>query len=170
MTKITCTLAGLAMLAGCQPQAETAAADAAAPQSDPLNSGIDFAGMDTSVRPQDDFFSYANGRWVAETEIPGDQSGWGSFNILRDTSLAQLQTIIEESAADASETDTAAKIGNYYNAYMNAERADALGIAPLEGLFAQIDALQDHDAVAAFSVAATNWGSMVRSSFSSARM
>jgi len=157
MTKITPALLALLLLAGCQPQADRAGPDVAA-SAMPLNSGIDFAGMDTSVRPQDDFFAYANGTWVKETEIPGDQSGWGSFNILRDTSLAELKAIIEKSAADAGADDAAARIGNYYNAYMNAARADRLGISPLAGLLARIDALPDHDAVAAFFGASNELG------------
>ena len=46
--------------------------------------GIDAAGMDLSVRPQDDFFRYVNGRWFDATPIPADQSGYGSFAILRE--------------------------------------------------------------------------------------
>ena len=88
MKDICIVLAGAILLSACQPATDSA--EAAAKPAIPLESGIDFAGMDTSVRPQDDFFAYANGTWVETTEIPGDQSGWGSFNILRDSSLAQL--------------------------------------------------------------------------------
>ena len=141
-------LAAFALLSACQPA--TDGAEAAGGSTTRLNSGIDIAGMDTTVRPQDDFFAYANGHWVETTEIPGDQSGWGSFNILRDTSLAQLQTIIEKAAADAGENEVGTKIGDYYNAYMNDERVNALGISPLEDLLTRIDGLSDHDEVAAF--------------------
>jgi predicted metalloendopeptidase len=141
-------LAVAILLSACQPASEHAAA--ATGPATPLESGIDFEGMDNSVRPQDDFFAYANGSWVETTEIPGDQSGWGSFNILRDNGLTQLQTIIKRSAADARENDGGAKIGNFYNAYMNEERVNALGAVPLQDLFVQIDGLGDHDEVAAF--------------------
>jgi predicted metalloendopeptidase len=47
-------------------------------------SGIDIPNMDTSVRPQDDFFTYLNGSWIKTTEIPGDKSSWGTFAKLRD--------------------------------------------------------------------------------------
>ena len=148
MKKICIALAAMSLLSACQPASDRA--DAAATPAAHLDSGIDFAGMDNSVRPQDDFFAYANGSWVEATEIPADQSGWGSFNILYDNSLAQLQTIIKKSAADAGKNDSGAKIGDFYKAYMNEERVNALGIAPLQGLLARIDALGDHDEVAAF--------------------
>jgi putative endopeptidase len=36
--------------------------------------GIDKAAMDTSVKPGDDFFAYANGGWIKTAKIPADQS------------------------------------------------------------------------------------------------
>ena len=148
MKNVYIALAGVLLLSACQPGSDRAAP--AAGLATPMESGIDFEGMDNSVRPQDDFFAYANGGWVETTEIPGDQSSWGSFNILRDNGLAQLQTIIDRSAADAGENDSGAKIGNFYNAYMNEERVNALGVAPLQDLLARIDGLGNHDEVAAF--------------------
>ena len=122
MKNVYIALAGVLLLSACQPGSDRAAP--AAGPAIPMESGIDFEGMDNSVRPQDDFFAYANGSWVKTTEIPGDQSSWGSFNILRDNGLAQLQTIIDRS--DAGENDSGAKIGNYYNAFMNEARVNAL--------------------------------------------
>ncbi len=148
MKNVFIALAGALLLSACQPGSDRAAP--AARPATPMESGIDFEGMDNAVRPQDDFFAYANGGWVETTEIPGDQSSWGSFNILRDNGLAQLQTIIDRSAADARENDSGAKIGNFYNAYMNEERVNVLGVAPLQELFVRIDSLGDHDEVAAF--------------------
>ena len=45
--------------------------------------GIDLNMMDTTVSPQEDFYRFVNGNWLSETEIPGDQGSWGSFNELR---------------------------------------------------------------------------------------
>jgi predicted metalloendopeptidase len=106
--------------------------------------------MDMGVRPQDDYYAYANGSWLKQTEIPADQFGWGSYITLRDDSLADVKAIVDEVAADVSDSEVAAKIGNYYNAYMDEERAETLGMSPLEDLFAEIDALVDHNAVAAW--------------------
>ncbi len=36
--------------------------------------GVDLTGMDTSVKPGDDFFSYANGTWYKNAVIPADRS------------------------------------------------------------------------------------------------
>ena len=41
--------------------------------------GIDTAGMDRSVRPQDDFCRFVNGLWADKTPIPADRSNYGTF-------------------------------------------------------------------------------------------
>src|ERR1700679_3043249 len=64
-------------------------------------SGVDFSALDKAVRPQDDFFRYVNGLWIARTTIPADRSAFGSFFALRDASESNLRAIIEEAAADA---------------------------------------------------------------------
>ncbi|MGZ6097459.1 MAG: hypothetical protein ACXWLL_03630 [Myxococcaceae bacterium] len=37
--------------------------------------GIDVGGMDPAIAPGTDFFLYANGTWLRDTEIPADQAG-----------------------------------------------------------------------------------------------
>ena len=154
MMKLCVALACAVLVAGC----DTASSPEAATPDVALQSGIDLAGMDTSIRPQDDLFGYANGTWVKNTEIPADQSGWGSFNILRDTGLAQLRTIIEDVSRDAGADEAGAKIGSFYNAWLDVERANALGVKPLEEIFARIDALDDFDDVVAFFGATNELG------------
>ena len=141
MNKIFLTLAVTSLLAACGQATETA--EPAAPAA-PLKSGVELTGMDTSVRPQDDYYAYANGKWLEETEIPADQFGWGSYMTLRDDSLTDVRAIVDEVAGDAADSEAAAKIGNYYNAYLDEERVEELGMSPLKPLFAEIDAIEDH--------------------------
>jgi putative endopeptidase len=69
--------------------------------------GINLHLMDTSVRPQDDFFNYVNGNWVKTAVIPSDKGSWGSFNELREktdeNSLAILKNILSEKFAKGTE-------------------------------------------------------------------
>jgi predicted metalloendopeptidase len=46
---------------------------------------------------------------------------------LRDDSLTALKVIVDEVAGDVEDSEAAAKIGNYFNAYMNEERVKELG-------------------------------------------
>lgn len=144
MNKIFLTLAVTSLLAACGQGTETT--KPATPPA-PLKSGVELTGMDTSVRPQDDYYAYANGKWLEETEIPADQFGWGSYMTLRDDSLTDVRAIVDEVAGDAADNEAAAKIGNYYNAYLDEERVEELGMSPLKPLFAEIDTIEDHAAM-----------------------
>lgn len=111
--------------------AALAAAPLAAQTYNP-GSGLDTSGMDTSARPQDDFFRYVNGRWVDTTPIPADRSAYSSFDILRDAAEANVRAIIEDAAAGRVDDPDAARIGAVYTAYMDSARVEALGLTPLQ--------------------------------------
>ncbi|MCH7630956.1 MAG: M13 family metallopeptidase [Proteobacteria bacterium] len=108
-------------------------------------SGIDFSGFDNSVNPADDFFNYVNGTWLAETEIPGDSTSYGSFRILRDESEANQRAIIEE----LSEQDNLAagsieqKIGDFYASLLNKDLVEGKGTDPLKPYFEKISAIEN---------------------------
>ena len=60
-----------------------------------LRSGIDLSAIDPDVRPQEDFWKFANGKWLAATEIPADRAGWDTFTALREATQGQLRDLIE---------------------------------------------------------------------------
>ncbi len=112
------------------------------------SSGVDRSGMDDKVRPQDDFFRYMNGGWLASTEIPPDRARFGSFVILSDKSEAALRAIIEAAAAStgAAVGSNERKIGDLYTSFMNESRANELGARPIEADLARIAAIADRPA------------------------
>ncbi|NNG24236.1 M13 family metallopeptidase [Telluria aromaticivorans] len=116
----------------------------AKPSGAPI-SGIDTQFIDTSVRPQDDFFTHLNGKWLKTTEIPSDKASWGTFMKLRDDTTPQIKAIIEAAQADktakaGSETQ---KIGDLYASYMDEARREALGTKPLSSELQKIRSLKD---------------------------
>jgi len=119
----------------------------------PVVPGIDVAGMDLTARPQDDFFRYVNGRWADDTPIPADQSGYGTFAILRDRSQEAVRAIIEgEARAQAAPGSISQKVGDLYKSYMDEARLDALGITPLKSELSAIAAIgTTRDLPAAFA-------------------
>ena len=68
--------------------------EAAAAQGTGL--GILPASMDTSVKPGDDFYNYANGAWMRDTEIPADRSNIGGFWIADQQTEKNLEALIAE--------------------------------------------------------------------------
>jgi len=98
----------------------TAATITVAQERAPQVPGIDTAGMDLSVRPQDDFFRYVNGKWADNTPIPADQSGYGSFAMLRERAQERVRAIIEDEArTGAAPGSISEKVGDFYKSYMD---------------------------------------------------
>ncbi len=129
------------------------AADTTQPAAAPI-SGIDTQYIDPAVRPQDDFFRHLNGKWLKETEIPGDKSSWGTFMQLREDTLPQLRGIIEAAQKDPegkkAGTDTQ-KIGDLYASFMDEAKREALGYKPLTGELQRIRALKDKKGIPALA-------------------
>jgi predicted metalloendopeptidase len=105
------------------------------------SSGIDLQWIDTSVRPQDDFFKFMSGKWLANAEIPADRARFGSFDQLRDLSEQRSYDIIKALAADSKlkAGSNEKKIADLYNSFMDEAQAEKLDIAPLKATFNRID-------------------------------
>ncbi len=137
---------------GCNREPAAPAQDAPAAASQPAATpqlgsfGFDAAGMDRSIAPGDDFFGYANGTWVKNTEIPADRSSHGSFHVIAEKTLAGTRAILEEagSATDAG----ARRIGDYYAAFMDEAGIEARGLAPLQPSLRAIAGIGDKAALA----------------------
>jgi len=97
-----------------------------------LKSGITFEHADQTIRLQDDLFRHMNGKWLKESEIPSDRSGDGAFNALRVKAEKEVFDIIEElSKHEHPAGSNAQKIGDLYRSFMDEDRIEKLGIAPL---------------------------------------
>ena len=94
--------------------------------------GFDLTGMDTSVKPGDDFYKFANGTWDAKTEIPSDRTRYGNFDKLAELSEARTKAIIEGAAADKAATGEKAKIGAAYRAFMDETAVEKLDAKPIQ--------------------------------------
>ena len=140
---------------GQQTGTETTMPAEVAPEAPVLVSGITPEYMDRNVRPGDDFFSYVNGKWIAETEIPADKGSYGGFSLLNDESQERVKAIIEESATGdfAAGTDEQ-KVGDLYKSYMDMDARNARGTQPLQPELDRIAAISDYDELAVYFAAA----------------
>ncbi|MBL8555367.1 MAG: peptidase M13 [Phenylobacterium sp.] len=141
MRKILLAGAALTLLAGAAPLAARAAD---APDTPSLASpkygtwGFDLSGMDRSVRPGDDFFKFANGKWDERTQIPADRTRYGNFNKLRELSENRMHAILEDAKAGRLNDPDAAKIAAGYAAFMDEALAEKLDARPMAPELAQI--------------------------------
>jgi putative endopeptidase len=110
--------------------------------------GVDLGGRDLSVRPGDDFYTYANGHWQQTTEIPPDRASWGSFQLLRERSLQQLREILEALPANPEAGSNAQKLTDFYRSYLDSGAIDALGLKPAQPGLAAIAAANNHEELA----------------------
>src|SRR3954464_649871 len=128
-------------------------ASRAAAQTDHASdsSGIDVAGMDRSVKPGDDFFAYANGTWLKNTEIPPDKSAYGAGGILVDITDRRVADLIQEMAKGSASAGSEKKmIGDYYSSFLDTTTIDAAGLKPVQPTLDSIAAITDKKALARF--------------------
>jgi len=124
-----------------------------------LDSGLDLAAMDKTVKPGDDFFAFMNGTWIKETDIPADKATYGGFIILRDEAQADVKVIVEESATgDFAKGTDEQKVGDLYKSFMDMETRNKLGVTPLASALDQIGAIATYDDLAVFMAAANKRG------------
>jgi len=121
--------------------------DKNAPPLDPKN-------MDTTVKPQDDFYLYANGGWLKRNPIPPEFSRWGSFNMLAEQNNDALKVVAEKAAAAAPNVAAKAnpekaaeadlqKVGDFYASGMNEKAVDTAKAQPLTDELKRIDSMKE---------------------------
>ena len=91
--------------------------------------GIDVAGMDLTRKPWEDFYQYANGKWIAQADIPSDRPALYVFTLLSDRNREILKGILEEAAKDKDATADSLRgmVGTFYRGGMAEARREAAG-------------------------------------------
>ena len=111
---------------------------------------IDPSNFDTSIKPSDDFFLYANGAWINRTEIPPEYTRWGSFNELIEHNNDALHEIAQKAQStkiDSRLAPEVEKVGDFYASGMDEQNIEALRTRPLADEFKAIDAIKDRNAL-----------------------
>ena len=101
--------------------------------------------MDTSAKPGDDFFAYADGNWVKNTPIPDDRATIGGFYLAdkeRERQTREMLDAILKSTPPVGSDE--AKIANYYRAYLDTDAIDRAGVAPAKTNLDAIAAIADN--------------------------
>lgn len=108
-----------------------------------LSSGLELQWLDKSVRPQDDFFQFVSGKWLAQTEIPADRARFGSFDQLRELSEKRSLDIIDHLTKNKQWAlgSNQQKIADLYQSFMDEKRAEELDVLPLKREFSRIDSI-----------------------------
>lgn len=97
--------------------------------------------MDTTVNPANDFFDFANGRWLKNNPIPDDQKSWGIAHLV-DEDLYERKRIINEDALKSPKDATSRKIAHFWKSGMDTVAINKNGMEPLRPELNEIDAIQ----------------------------
>jgi putative endopeptidase len=110
--------------------------------------GLDLTTHDSTVKPGDDFYRYADGHWLDSTQIPADRTNWGTFMQLSDEADNKLRRIVEALPVDAPQGSNARKIGDFYRAYLDTDTIERLGLEPARPGLDAIAAARTHEDLA----------------------
>jgi putative endopeptidase len=110
---------------------------------------IDPANMDTTIRPQDDFYTYANGAWMKNNPIPASESRWGSFSALQEETNSRIKKVLEDAAANtnAKKGSNEQKVGDFYASGMDSMAVEKSGLSALQPELDKISAVKTKDDV-----------------------
>lgn len=109
--------------------------------------------MDRTVDPADDFLRYTSGGWLDRVERPADQPAFGFMQIMAQGISDQMASVVADAAATASAADPGTakqQVGALYNSFMDVDRIEAAGLAPIAGEFARLDAVGTKEELAAY--------------------
>lgn len=101
-------------------------------------------GVDTSKKPGDDFFKYANGIWYDTIQIPASQSGVGSYSFLNYPQRIRLQGILDSlSAGKYKPGSLEQQVGDFYASGMDTVAINKRGYDPIKPLLSRINAISN---------------------------
>ncbi|TDB34544.1 M13 family peptidase [Stenotrophomonas sp. TEPEL] len=147
------TIAIAASLAACGKNETAPAADAAKPAFDQSQIktaliSLNSADLDPAISACTDLNGFVNSKWLKANPVPGDQTTWGSFEILRERSLEVQHALVQQAAASQAKAGSVeAKIGDIWKTGNDEAKIETAGLAPLQPTLDKITALNDTAAI-----------------------
>ena len=105
--------------------------------------GINAAWLDTSVKPGDDFYGYADGGFMKSSQIPPDRSSIGGGFIADQERERNTKALFTDILKSNPTGGNDALIANYYNAYLNTDAIDRAGLTPAKSDLDSIAQISD---------------------------
>jgi putative endopeptidase len=116
--------------------------------------GVDLAGRDLSVKPGDDFYSYAGGSWMRSAHMPADRTSWTSFTQLADENEVRIRGILETASThNGGPGSVDQKIGDFYASFLDTQAIESAGLTKATASLQAIEHAASYDAIASLMAA-----------------
>jgi putative endopeptidase len=101
---------------------------------------FDFEGIDSTIKPGDNFFNHVNKTWLDNAVIADDQAGVGSYSFLNIPQKKLLENILEEVSIGTHKKGSADQmVGDFYSSGMNTNLINKRGFDPIKPLLKKVD-------------------------------
>jgi len=119
----------LSLLAACESKPE-------------IKASADIPGIDSSIKPENNFFMYVNRIWYDSAQIPPSQAGVGAYMFMNYPQRLRLQGILDSvSKATNAPGSIEQKLGDFYASGMDTATINHLGYDPIKPVLARIDSI-----------------------------
>ncbi|MEO6328445.1 MAG: M13 family metallopeptidase [Ginsengibacter sp.] len=116
----------------------------AACKTTPDKNVADIQGIDSSIKPGDNFFMYVNHTWYDSAQIPPSQAGVGAYMFMNYPQRLRLQSILDSvSGANNAAGSIEQKLGDFYASGMDTASINKRGYDPLKPVLTRIDSISD---------------------------
>jgi putative endopeptidase len=116
----------------------------AACKNNPVKNITAIQGIDSSLKPGDNFFRYVNQIWYDTAQIPPTQAGVGAYMFMNYPQRLRLKGILDSvSKATNAAGSIEQKLGDFYASGMDTTAINNLGYEPIKPLLARIDSIRD---------------------------
>lgn len=134
----------------------TAPAEPAAGPTKPVTNstlaaiGLDPAALDRTADPCEDFFQFACGNWIKNTQIAPDKPlAMRSFVDIEDRNYEYEHEMLEKAVKDPGKDPLLQKLGAYYGACMDEASIEKAGLKPIQPMLAQVAKVKDAKSLSA---------------------
>ncbi|WP_026451987.1 M13 family metallopeptidase [Aequorivita capsosiphonis] len=117
---------------------------------------VPITGIDSTLRPGDNFFRYVNHKWYDSVQIPSSQAGVGAYMFMNYPQRLRLQGILDSvSQSDNSDGSVGQKVGDFYASGMDTVTINKRGYNPIKPILAKIEGISDISSLMNFVAAET---------------
>jgi len=104
--------------------------------------GIDYTIIDTTINPIDDFYRFANKKWLNTAHIPDGFGRYGYFNIMSEKIDRDILAMIDRQHSSGMKTNIGEAITNLYLSGTDSTLSETADFNLLTDIIARIDSIQ----------------------------